>query len=91
MKKKNPYGYKIGYRKNGNRLFTRHFMTYTYKQARFSLRFYRKYSQRNRQTNRPIVDPFWKIKPITKKEYLAGIWDEVPFESLRLNFKCKPN
>ena len=49
MKKKNPYGYKIGYRENGNRLFTRHFMTYTYKQARFSLRFYRKYPQRKRE------------------------------------------
>lgn len=91
MKKNNPFGYKVGYRENGNRLFIRHFMTYTYKQARFSLRFYRKYPQRNRETNRPIVDPFWEIKPITKKEYLAGIWDELPFKRLRLNFRCKLN
>ena len=62
-----------------------------YKQARFSLRFYRKYPQRKRETNRPIVDPFWEIKPITKKEYLAGIWDELPFKRLRLNFRCKLN
>ena len=80
MHKNNPFGYKVGYRENGNRLFKRHFMTYTYKQARFSLRFYRKYPQRNRETNRPIIDPFWEIKPITKKEYLAGIWDELPFK-----------
>ena len=91
MKKNNPFGYKVGYRENGNRLFNRHFMTYTYKQARFSLRFYRKYPQRNRETNRPIMDPFWEIKPITKKEYLAGIWDELPFRRLRLLFIRKLN
>ena len=86
MKKNNPFGYKVGYRENGNRLFIRHFMTYTYKQACFSLRFYRKYPQRNRKTNRPIIDPFWEIKPITKKEYLAGIWDELPFKRM---LNCK--
>ena len=91
MKKNNPFGYKVGYRENGNRLFNLHFITYTYKQARFSLRFYRKYPQRNRETNRPIIDPFWEIKPITKKEYLAGIWDELPFRRLRLLFRRKLN
>ena len=79
MNKNNPFGYKDGYRENGSRLFIQHFMTYTYRQALFSRRFYRKYPQRTRETNRPIIDPFWEIKPITKKEYLAGIWDEVPF------------
>ena len=79
MNKNNPYGYKVGYRENGSRLFVKYFMTYTYHQALFSRRFYRKYPQRTRETNRPIVDPFWEIKPITKKEYLAGIWDEIPF------------
>ena len=91
MNKNNPFGYKVGYHENGNRLFIRYFMTYTYKQARFSLRFYRKYPQRNRETNRPIIDPFWEIKPITKKEYLAGIWDELPFTRLRLFFIRKLN
>ena len=79
MNKNNPYGYKVGYRENGSRLFVKYFMTYTYHQALFSRRFYRKYPQRTRETNRPIIDPFWEIKPITKKEYLAGIWDEIPF------------
>ena len=79
MNKNNPYGYKVGYRENGSRLFVRYFMTYTYQQALFSQRFYRRHPQRTRDTNRPIVDPFWEIKPITKKEYLAGIWDEIPF------------
>ena len=91
MNKNNHFGYKVGYRKNGNRLFIRYFMTYTYKQARFSLSFYRKYPQRNRETNRPIIDPFWEIKPITKKESLAGIWDELPFRRLRLLFIRKLN
>ena len=79
MNKNNPYGYKVGYRENGSRLFVRHFMTYTYNQAIYSRRHYCKSPQRTRDTNRPIVDPFWEIKPITKKEYLAGIWDEIPF------------
>ena len=79
MNKNNPYGYKVGYRENGNRLFVRYFMTYTYNQALFSRRFYHKSTQCTRETNRPIIDPFWEIKPITQKEYLAGIWDELPF------------
>lgn len=79
MKKNNPYGYKVGYRENGSRPFIKHFMTYTYKQALRLLHFYRKTPQREREHNRPIIDPFWEIKPITKKEYLAGIWDEIPF------------
>ena len=79
MNKNNPYGYKIGYRENGGRLFIRYFMTYTYKQALLSLEYYRNYPQRERDTNRPIVNPFWEIKPITKNEYKAGIWKEIPF------------
>ena len=80
MKKNNPYGYKVGYRECGNRLFNRFFIAYTYRQARFYLRYYRKFQQFNRENNCPIIDPFWQIKPITKKEYLAGIWDENPFK-----------
>ena len=81
MRKNNPYGYKIGYRENGSRCFIRYFMIYTYRQALFSLHYYKKYPQRERETNRPIVNPFWEIQPITKKEVLAGIWDEIPFPS----------
>ena len=79
MNKNNPYGYKVGYCESGSRLFIKHFMTYTYNQALSARRFYRKAPQRTRDTNRPIIDPFWEIKPITKKEYLAGIWNESPF------------
>ena len=79
MKKNNPFGYKIGYRENGSHNFIRYFMTYTYPQAKMCLRHYRKSPPRERDTNRPIINPFWEIKPITKKEILAGIWDELPF------------
>ena len=79
MKRNNRYGYKIGYRENGSLSFTRYFMTYTYKQALFSLEHYRKYPQRERETGVPIVNPFWEIRAITKQEYEAGIWDEIPF------------
>ena len=79
MNKKNRYGYKVGYRENGSRIFIRYFMTYTYQQAKMCLRHYRKSPPRERETNRPLINPFWEIKPITKKEILAGIWDEIPF------------
>lgn len=79
MKRNNRYSYKIGYRENGSLSFIRYFMTYTYKQALFSLEHYRKYPQRERETVIPIVNPFGEIRPITKQEYEAGIWDEIPF------------
>lgn len=88
MNKNNPYGYKVGYLEKDNRLFHRLFITQTYKQARSSLRFYRNYPRRSVENKRPIVDPYWQIQPITKKEYLAGIWDELPFrrKSILIHF-----
>ena len=78
MNKKNRYGYKVGYRENGSRIFIRYFMTYTYQQAKMCLRHYRKTPPKERETNRPLINPFWEIKPITKKEILAGIWTKFP-------------
>ena len=80
MKKNNPYGYKIGYRENGSLLFNRLFITRSYNHAVSMRNFYRRYEKRERNTNRPLISPFWEILPITKKEILAGIWDEIPFE-----------
>ena len=80
MRKNNPYGYKIGYRENGSLLFNRLFITRSYNQAVSMRNFYRRYEKRERNTNRPLINPFWEILPITKKEILAGIWDEIPFE-----------
>ena len=79
MNKNNPYGYKIGYRENGSPLFHYRFITASYNQALFMRNFYRRYERRERNTNRPIVNPFWEILPITKKEFLGGIWNENPF------------
>ena len=79
INRNNPYGYKVGYRENGSRLFIRYFKTYTYEQALFSLRHYREYQPNERETNRPLINPVWSIKPITRKEYKKGIWDELPF------------
>lgn len=79
MNKNNPYGYKVGYRENGSRSFIRTFVAYTYKQACSMLHYYRRYSKEPK-SNRLIVNPFWTIEPITKKEILAGIMDEIPFQ-----------
>ena len=79
MRKNNPYGYKIGYRENGSLLFNRLFITRSYNHAVSMRNFYRRYIKQERNTKRLLINPFWEILPITKKEILAGIWDEVPF------------
>ena len=68
----------IGYREIGSR-FVRYYTTFTYKNALSSLRFYQKYPTRERETNRPLIDPVWEIQPITKKSILKSILDEIPF------------
>ena len=88
MTKNNPYGYKVGYRENGNRPFIRYFTTYTYRQALFLRRFYQKYPQRNRDNNRILIDPVWEIQPITKKEIMRSILDEIPFLITPCIFLC---
>jgi hypothetical protein len=40
---------------------------------------YQKYPTRERETNRPLIDPVWEIQPITKKEIMRSILDELPF------------
>ena len=72
------YGYEVGYREYGSR-FIRYFTTFTYKHALSSLRIYQKYPPRERETSRPLIDPVWEIQPITKKEILRSILDELPF------------
>ena len=78
-KNNNPYGYKIGYRENGSLLFNRLFITRSYIQAISMRNYYRRYVTRERETKRPLVNPFWEIIPITRQEILAGIWQEDPF------------
>ena len=78
MKKNKIYGYMISYRERGSR-FIRYYTTFTYKQALSTLRIYQKYSTRERETNRPLIDPVWEIQPITKKEIMRSILDELPF------------
>lgn len=87
-KRNNPYGYKVGYRENNSRLFNRQFITRTHKQAHHCLLFYRKYGHSG--CRKKDIERFnYSIKPITRKEYLAGIWDELPFKRLRLLFRRK--
>ena len=78
MRKTKIYGYEVGYRELGSR-FIRYYTALTYKQAIHSLRIYQKYSTRERETNRLLIDPVWEIQPITKKEILRSILDELPF------------
>lgn len=78
MKKNRIYGYMVGYRELGSR-FVRYYTTFTHKSALSCLYAYRKSPPRERETNRPLIDPVWEIQPITKKEILRSILDEIPF------------
>ena len=78
MKQNKIYGYMVGYRELGSR-FVRYYTTFTHKSALSCLYAYRKSPPRERETNLPLIDPVWEIQPITKKEILRSILDEIPF------------
>ena len=75
----NPHGYKVCYKEKGAREYIRHFLTYTYKQAKQAKRYYLKYPQKSREDDHPLNKPEWVILPIKRSEVRAGIWHEVPF------------
>ena len=78
MNKHNPYGYKVCYRQN-DKFFVRLFITKTRKQAYHVLNYYQKYGHIGCRKSK--IEMFnYLIKPISKKEILAGIWDELPFK-----------
>ena len=78
-KRKNPYGYKICYREKGQKKYVRHFLTYTYSQAKRAKAGFVKYPQKARDDGHPLRKPNWVIIPVKKSEVRAGIWHEVPF------------
>lgn len=78
-KRKNPYGYKICYREKGQKKYVRHFLTYTYSQAKRAKALFIKYPQKARDDGHPLRKPNWVIIPVKKSEVRAGIWHEVPF------------
>lgn len=88
MRKNKIYGYMVGYRERGSR-FIRYYTTFTHKRACFSMHFYQKYPPRERESNRPLIDPVWEIQPITKKSILRGILDEIPFICISAFFLCR--
>ena len=67
---KHLYGYMVGYRSPS---FTCPFKAYTKAQAKSALAYYRRYCD---TAPRPL---HWTLRPITRKQYLNGIWDELPF------------
>ena len=54
-------------------------MTYTYPQALKILYYFIGSPPDERETGRKLIQPEWRIIPVTKKEVLAGIWRECPF------------
>lgn len=83
---KSKHGYKICYKENGDKIYRRYFLTYTYRQAKQVLFFYRRFPQKSREDKHELKEPKWLILPITLKEIKAGIWNEDPFPDYFLPF-----
>ena len=78
-KRKSQYGYKVCYKEKGRSNYVRHFLTYTYAQAKKAKAYFIKYPQNARDDNHLLRKPNWVIIPVKKSEVRAGIWHEVPF------------
>ena len=74
------YGYKVCYREEGNKRYVRYFLTYTLKQAVSVLNAYIRYPPTVRENGRVLNRPRWKIIPVNRREVVAGIWREPPFD-----------
>ena len=73
------YGYKVCYLERGTHIYVRYFMTETYRQAKDAMNDYIRYPPRERNTNRKLNNPSWKIIPVTRNEVDNRIWRECPF------------
>ena len=71
MKKGTVNGYKLCYKEEGAKDYIRHYMTYTHKQAKKMLMYYKRYPQASRKDNHPLVKPKWVIIPIKKSEIIC--------------------
>ena len=74
-----PNGYKVCYKEKGKRNYIKHFLTYTYSQARAAKRYFQRYPQHSREDKHLLRKPEWVIIPIKKSEVRDGIWREIPF------------
>lgn len=72
-------GYKVCYREKGCTQYIRYFITHKYKDAKFVVTGLKNYPPLDRNTNRILNKPKYKIKKISRKEILSGIWREIPF------------
>ena len=73
------YGYKVCYKEENAKRYVRHFLTYTYKQAKTAMVGYIRYPPAAREDNHVLVNPKWKIIPVKVNEVKQGIWRECPF------------
>jgi len=73
------YGYKVCYREKGKLRYQQYFLTYTHKQAVFSLNYYIRYPPKARDDGHILNNPQWKIIHVSRDEFKAGIWRECPF------------
>ena len=75
----NPHGYKVCYKEEGDKRYTRYFLTYTYRQATEIIAMYVRYPPPSREDHHILKHPKWAIIPINKTEVKSGIWRQVPF------------
>lgn len=73
------YGYKICYYEEDKKTYARHFLTYTYDQALSAVNGYVRYPPKAREDSHILINPTWKIIPVSRKEVQDGIWKDDPF------------
>lgn len=77
--KTSSYGYKVCCREEGAKEYVRYFLTHNRKQAFNAMRSYIRCPPTTRDGDRELVNPKWKVIPVSKKETKRGIWRECPF------------
>lgn len=73
------YGYKVCYKELGKNKIKIHTITNSYDLALCEIQYYETHKQKDRKTNKLLINPTWFIRPI--KHYLEYklLWRGCPF------------
>lgn len=75
----NKYGYKVCYKKQGKEKLKIYLITNAYDLAEWHIRWYKKHTPTDKETNCPLENVIWLIVPITTYAEYKHLWRDVPF------------
>lgn len=84
-RRKPNYGYKVCYREEDAKKYVRYFLTHTRKQAFNAMRSYIRYPPTSRDGDKELVNPKWKVIPVSKKKPNAVYGESVRFSGHSLS------